>query len=70
MSRFGERLALLRAKAGLSRVQLARAAGLDRSTVYRLEAGRSDPCMLTVASLAEALGTTIAELLSYSRRKR
>jgi transcriptional regulator with XRE-family HTH domain len=57
---FGNRLFNLRMRAHLSVSAMAEAAGVDRMTVYRLEAGEREPSLATAQKLARALGTTLA----------
>lgn len=57
-----ERVRQTRYRNGLSRRELADAAGLDRSTVGRIERGRQIPTLATLEALASALRTTPAEL--------
>lgn len=60
--RFGPMLASLRDGRGLLRKQLADAAGLDPSTVTRLESGERGPSREVVDRLANALDASSAEL--------
>jgi transcriptional regulator with XRE-family HTH domain len=54
----------LRQKAGLSQDQLARKAGIPYSTYLKIESGyTSSPSIQAVASIAEALGVSIDELV-------
>lgn len=48
---------------GLSQQQLARKAGLDRSYLSEVERGLRNVSLLRIAHLANALGTSIADLL-------
>ena len=60
MAAFGDRLRLLREERGLTRVQLAAAAGLTRQGVQRLEVGeRANPSWDTVCRLAAALDVSL-----------
>lgn len=52
---FGGRLTSERERAGLSQAQVAEAAGLDASTISKLEAGTRVPSPDTVARLVAAL---------------
>lgn len=56
-----------RARRGLAQSQLAKAAGLPRSTVTNLESGGSNPELSTLVHLAEALSFSIEELLARPR---
>ena len=58
------RLKRLRARRGLTQVELANKAGLSSGYVARLEAGRyHDPSLSTLAKLAKALNVPIGGLL-------
>ena len=48
---------------GLTQVELARAAGIGRVTLVRLENGEQNPRFTTLTALARALGTDVPELL-------
>jgi transcriptional regulator with XRE-family HTH domain len=53
-----------RNEAGLTQEELARRAGLDQSTVSRLETGsRTSPLPLVARALAEALGVRVEDLV-------
>jgi putative transcriptional regulator len=58
------RLKPLRLKAGLSQAELAERAGLQRTTVNRLESARTFyvPHPATLRALAKALGVTVSDL--------
>jgi transcriptional regulator with XRE-family HTH domain len=60
---FGQVLYAYRTRYGLSVIELARRAGIDRDTVYELEAGHNQPRLRTIRALARALGVRLAELL-------
>ena len=57
--RIGRRIATLRKLAGMSQEQLAERAGLQRTHVSRIEAGKYDVTAYTVQLIAEALGMTL-----------
>jgi transcriptional regulator with XRE-family HTH domain len=56
MSILADQLATARRAAGLSQQQLARKAGLSRSTVHVIESGAVDPQVGTLLSMARVLG--------------
>jgi transcriptional regulator with XRE-family HTH domain len=60
----GKRLKTLRTKKKLSQAALAQRAGLSREYVNKIEAGRYDPPLSTLNTLAKALGVTVTELLA------
>ena len=55
----------LRAERGLTQEALARRADISHGYVARLEIGRHDPKLSTLLKIAKALGTPIADLLSW-----
>lgn len=57
--RMGKRIATLRKIAGLSQEQLADRAGLQRTHISRIEAGRYAVTLETIQAIAEALGMTV-----------
>jgi transcriptional regulator with XRE-family HTH domain len=59
----GARIRRLRKAKGMSQAALAKGARLTRVYVTRLEAGRQDPSLSTINSLAKALGVPVTELL-------
>lgn len=63
VSRFAERLRELRRSRGLTQLELARQAHVTEAYVGRLERGEAAPGIDLVDRLANALGTTAADLL-------
>ena len=59
----GRRIRRLRKSAGLSQDALARAAGLGRVTLVRLEKGDQSPRFKTLDAIASALEIPVSELL-------
>lgn len=57
-------LILLRKNAGMTRPQLAKAAHLDPSQLWRIETGRAVPYDSTIGRLARALGVPVAVLIA------
>lgn len=57
--RIGQRVATLRKLAGLRQEQLAEKAGLQRTHVGRIEAGKYAVTIETLQAIAEALGMTV-----------
>ena len=63
VQRFAARLRELRASRGFTQAELARAARVTASYVWRLESGAVAPGIDLVARLAKALGATVHDLL-------
>jgi transcriptional regulator with XRE-family HTH domain len=57
--RIGQRIAALRKQAGMSQEQLALRAGLQRTHISRIEAGKYAVTLETIQAIAEALGMTV-----------
>jgi transcriptional regulator with XRE-family HTH domain len=62
-ARFADNLRRARSNSGLSQTQLAKAASISHSEIYRLEAGTREPRLGTLISLGNALGIDGADLL-------
>lgn len=60
----GDNIAAARVARGMSRADLARAIGVKYPSVWRYENGKSTPRAPTLFRIAEALGTTVAGLMS------
>jgi len=60
---FADNLKRARAESGLSQTQLAKAAGISHSEIYRLEAGTREPRLGTLIRLGGAMGIDGADLL-------
>ena len=59
----GRRLKKLREERDMSRAKLAKAAGISREYVRRLEAGEYDPTVGMIQKLAKALNVSVVELV-------
>ena len=57
--RIGQRIAALRKLAGMSQEQLALRAGLQRTHISRIEAGKYAVTLETIQAIAEALYMTV-----------
>lgn len=57
--RIGLRIMVLREQAGLSQGQLGEMAGLQRTHVCRIEAGKYAVTLETLQAIADALGMTV-----------
>ncbi|MFF8095668.1 helix-turn-helix domain-containing protein [Streptomyces sp. NPDC016675] len=62
--RFGDRLRLLRHRAGLTQQALAERAGLDKQAVSVIENAHQVPRLDTLWHLARALDLTVADLVA------
>jgi transcriptional regulator with XRE-family HTH domain len=60
---FGKRLAKLREKSTMTRLELSRKCGLHYSSIYQLEIGKHSPDMASVVQLAAALKVSVDKML-------
>ena len=60
----GTRVRTLREAVGLTQEALATAAGIGRATMIPLENGRHAPRLSTLSAIAQALGTSVEDLLA------
>ena len=63
MVHIGDTLRKLRDEKFLSQRELARAAGVSPTTVFKLEANQAEPHPRTIRKLAEALGVEPSKLV-------
>lgn len=59
----GARIRELRERGGTSRAELSRRSGVHASNIARIELGEANPSLTTLAHLAGALDTTVADLV-------
>ena len=59
----GERIRILRKKAGLNQDQLAELSLLNRVTIAKYESGRVEPGAKALSRIADALGISVDEIL-------
>ena len=59
----GERVRDVRTRLGIGQAECARGAGIDTSSMFRIEKGQQNLTVETLARLAISLGTTIDELV-------
>ena len=69
MSILADQLATARRAAGITQSELAKKAGLSRTTVQRIEAGAVDPSVGTLLSLARVLGLEPLLVPSWLRQE-
>lgn len=61
--KFGALLAAVRERSGVSQTELAKACGLRRGYVWRIENGDTLPSLRTLSRLAKGLDVSIASLV-------
>ncbi len=63
--KFGERLTKIRKSKGYSQDRLCNEAGFSRGTVSKIEAGKVDPQLTTLARIAETIGVPLKKILDF-----
>jgi len=63
LKRLGTRIEVARTKANLNQHNVAELTGLNRSYLCRLERGHENISVVNLHKIAQALGTTMADLL-------
>lgn len=64
LAMIGMRIVELRKLKGIKQIDLAISAGIDDSSLRRIEEGRSNPTVKTLAKIAKALSVEISELFA------
>lgn len=67
LAALGDAIRLVRKKQGISQERLALLAEIDRSYVGRVERGDNNVAVLTLLKVANALDTTIAQLMKQAK---
>jgi len=65
----GEQIKRIRASKGLSQKEVIVEAGLDKAQYSRIENGKTDPSVSTVAKIAKALGISLADMFALDDLK-
>jgi len=68
LASFAENLRRLRQAAGISQEELGSRAGIQMADISRYEGAHRDPRVTTVARLADALDSSVCELLETRRK--
>lgn len=65
LKKLGGNIKKLRLEAGMSQTDLGYACNFERSTMNRIEAGRTNPTVLTLRLIADALNVELSKLLEF-----
>jgi len=65
----GERIKFLREKKGINLSELAKRAGVAKSTLFKIEENKTNPTINTIWAIAEVLGVSFSELSGESEIK-
>lgn len=67
LANLGDAIRLVRKRQGISQERLALLADIDRSYVGRVERGDNNVAVLTLLKLAQALDTSVAQLMKQAK---
>lgn len=65
VQKFGARIKKIRKAKGMTQEQLTEKARIDYSFMNRIEGGKKNPSLKTIAKLARALGVKLSELFDF-----
>ena len=65
----GEQIKRIRTSKGLSQKEVIMEAGLDKAQYSRIENGKTDPSVSTLAKIAKSLGISLADLFALDDLK-
>lgn len=66
---FGLAVRIFRERQDWNQAELARASGVDRGYISRIETGSADPGLQVQRRLAEALGVSLTELVAQAEEE-
>ena len=66
IDRLGDKLVMLREKAGLSQAELGKQAGISASAISMIEAGEREPMLSTAVSICDVLNISLDTLSGRS----
>ena len=70
LRKVGENIKRIRLEKGLTQVELGDMCNSEKSTIYRLESGKTNPTALTLKKIAESLEVSPGELLRVEERRK
>jgi transcriptional regulator with XRE-family HTH domain len=63
LKQFGNRIRARRMERGLTQLELAESAGVDRKTISRIENSRFSPSLINIYAIADALNVEVRDLI-------
>jgi putative transcriptional regulator len=70
LEKLGQNISKIRKEKGLTQVELGNLCDFDKSTIHRLESGRSNPTVITLKKVAAGLQIGVEDLLRFDEKKR
>jgi len=68
LKKLGENIKRKRIEKNMSQVELGDLCDSEKSSINRIESGRTNPTTLTLKKVAEALSTPIEELFKFEKK--
>ncbi len=68
LQKIGNRIKQVRLAKGISQQELAATLNYEKSNMSRLEAGNTNPTLLTLYRVSQALGIPLSELISVDEK--
>lgn len=62
LKRIGQNIKRIRLSKGLTQVELGDLCGSEKSSINRIESGRTNPTVTTIKKIAEQLGVSISDI--------
>lgn len=69
LKKLGNNIRKIRRQKGISQIEVADQFDADSPVISRLESGNTNPTIITLKKVADALGVEVAELVSFSKKK-
>lgn len=65
LKQMGKRIRQMRKEKGMKQAELGYACDIEKQSMYRIEAGRTNPTIITLKRIAEQLGISLNELFEF-----
>lgn len=65
LKKLGQRIKAIRKEKGMTQVALAYACEIEKQNMYRIESGNTNPSIILLKSISEALEIKVSELLDF-----
>ncbi len=65
LKKLGQNIQRVRKEKGVTQVELGHSCDSEKSSINRIETGRTNPTILTLRKIADGLNVTVDELLKF-----
>lgn len=70
LKKLGQNIRRIRRQKGISQIELADQFDADSPTISRIEAGNTNPTIITLKKIADALEVEVSDLVAFSRKEK